>query len=360
MIIYLKKLTENLLRINFVRTIITNYNYFLYKFLSQNSLLASFYLTFFSGSLKHEHQALTKGIFNYYRTIKKLGANTAALRRNIHRLEKGLLMRPRRPVFALHYIEETINIYKNSLHIKDIYSDHNQLKWAHDVLQQYFKASDPDHHFIRKLKLEFNKLPKPDKFSQKENFIPYTRDKEFPTKHISYDVFLKLSKQRKSVRWFKNKRVPRLLIDKALEAAAFAPSACNRQPFHYRIFDDKKIVSQISQIPFGTAGFADNIPLIIVMIGDLSNFFSPRDRHLIYIDTALSVMAFVYALETLGLSSTCINWPDFNLLEKKLSKILNLKPHERPVMLIAVGFPDDNQMVAYSKRKDIASIRSYN
>jgi hypothetical protein len=71
-------------------------------------------------------------------------------------------------------------------------------------------------------------------------------------------------------------------------------------------------------------------------------------------------MSFVFALETLGLSSTIINWPDVEPLERKMRKTLALESSDRVVMLIAVGYQDPTGMVPYSQKKELDSIRSYN
>ena len=71
-------------------------------------------------------------------------------------------------------------------------------------------------------------------------------------------------------------------------------------------------------------------------------------------------MAFMYALETLGLSSVAINWPDFGLLENKMKKKLKLKPYERPVLLMGVGYAKKSGRIPYSKKKPLDELRSYN
>jgi nitroreductase len=71
-------------------------------------------------------------------------------------------------------------------------------------------------------------------------------------------------------------------------------------------------------------------------------------------------MGFILALETLGLSSTCINWPDFFPLETKMQKSLGLGVDDRPIMLIAVGYPDPKGKIPYSQKKSLEGLRSYN
>jgi nitroreductase len=71
-------------------------------------------------------------------------------------------------------------------------------------------------------------------------------------------------------------------------------------------------------------------------------------------------MAFMLALETLGLASSAINWPDFEPLEARMQKALNLDYDERVIMLIAVGYPDPDGMVAWSEKKSLDVLRRYN
>lgn len=99
---------------------------------------------------------------------------------------------------------------------------------------------------------------------------------------------------------------------------------------------------------------------MIVLVGKQDNFASARDRHVIYIDSALSAMAFMFALETLGLASSVINWPDFEPLEAKMAKTIGLAPHERVVMLMAVGYPRADGGVPFSAKKSLPFLRRYN
>ena len=329
---------------------------------SFNRFFSIFYhiLSFFTFS--REQQAVLRGRYKYYRNLKRKSNSRVELRRNIHRIEKGLLMRPGRDSFARNYIQETIISYKLAL---QQYSDNrlnvdsDEINWAHDVLMRYFstvKLTDK----IRKAKNEFETqyhLTLEEKTDVE--MAPYKigiSDKS----PVTYDDLLNLNQRRKSVRWFKQKNVPRDLIDKAIMVACQSPSACNRLPYEYRIFDDPERVKEVGKIPFGASGYYQNIPVIVVIIGKLNHFFSSRDRHIIYIDASLSAMSFMLALETLGLSSSVINWPDFEPVEMKMKKTLKLKIDERPVMLIAVGYPDPEGKVAFSQRKSLNSIRNYN
>ncbi len=326
----------------------------------KSSLLSSLYYALLSNSFENECRSVICGRANYSGLNRSPRGNEYLLRRNIHRLEKGLLMRPRRDVFGLDYIEETVDAYEKNLHAFEacrIEEIPEHLKWASDVLHEYFEPVT-GHSNIDSLKKRFACLYCFNEDCELKH-IPYKRDASI-SMPVSYENLFVLSKQRKSVRFFIRKTVPRKLIDNAVKVAAQSPSACNRQPFELRIFDDPQYVKQVVSIPMGTSGFGHNIPAVAVIIGNLSAFFDERDRHLIYIDASLAAMSFMYALETQGLSSCCINWPDIKEKEVEMSRILNLAPYERPVLLIALGYPDPNGQVAYSPRKAVDELRRYN
>jgi nitroreductase len=299
------------------------------------------------------------GVRLYAGLLRQHAWSCPLLVRNTHRLEKGLIMRPRREVFALDYIEETVRAYEAAMrsHSANNGGFDRGLVWVHDVLEEYFAVTG-SHPKIDPLRERFAGLPKPHRTSP-ERWIPYRRDLSMPPP-VRFDELEALCQRRRSVRWFLPEPVPRELIDKAMRVAAQSPSACNRQPFVFHIFDDRELVQQVASIPYGVIGYEHQIPVIVVVVGQLRNFFDARDRHLIYIDGALAAMSFILALESLGLSSCCINWPDLPDREKKMAELLSLEPDERPVMLIALGWPDPEGLVPRSVKKPLSLLRRYN
>ncbi len=230
------------------------------------------------------------------------------------------------------------------------------MRWAYGVLTEYFSIVTDDDPGIARAREAFEALEAP---KTTPDLHPYAVQDITPTS-ITYDQMMELARARRSVRWFLDKPVPRELIDQALLVARQSPTACNRLPYEFLIFDEEEQARTISRIPFGAAGYAQQIPTVIVVKGDLSNYFSPRDRHVPYIDASLAAMAFMFALQTLGLASSVINWPDFEPLEAKMAKTLGLKPYERVIMMMAVGYADPTGMVASSEKKALDTLRTFN
>lgn len=325
-------------------------------FCSKSRVLSVLYYSFLNNAFWREQQAFMSGRRAYSIALKRPRGSMALLRRNIHRLEKGLIMRPRRIPFGRGYIGETVNAYLVAIG-GGLNMDQEEIAWAKDVLTEYFMV----HSGIP----EVTKFAPACCTNQGKNAVlttvrvPYKRNLEIPCPVRFEDLFA-LSIRRRSVRWFLKKPVPRELMDQAFKVALQAPSACNRQPFEFRVIDEAELVAKVVKLPPGTTGYENNVPVVVVVVGQQRNYPKERDRHLIYVDASLAVMSFILALETLGLASCCINWPDIEITEQKMESLLALEPDERPIMLLAIGYPDPEGMVACSTKKSLSHIRRYN
>ena len=353
----LKRIAKNLLAITWIRRIYETVNRaFLELFGSSRVLTHFFYFVSFI-TFNREQSAVLRGRRNYYRNKHRDRTTHVELRRNIHRLEKGLIMRPRRDVFARDYITETIEFYEEAVRQCQMAPgtmEQSEMDWAHDVLTEYFRVAvgkDPVVHSARR------RFEETGYQADSTGKIPYVKKQ---LSDVDYAEFESLVMQRRSVRWFEDKAVPRELVDKALLLGRQAPTACNRLPYEFRVFDDAEMVRTVSSIPFGTAGYGHNIPAIAVVVGKLESYFSPRDRHAIYVDSSLAAMQFILGLETLGLSSSVINWPDFEPLERKMQKTLGLDLTDRVVMLIAFGYAHPEGMVPLLAEEELDTFRRYN
>src|SRR5688572_19016105 len=221
------------------------------QFCYKSLFLSSVYYLILDKSFSRELRAVLTGRVKHVLEAEKTKANYYLLVRNTHRLEKGLLMRPRKEVFALDYIKETVDSFEGVWNRGEM-ENNPQMKWFYDVLNEYFKNSGT-HPVISKMHKRF-KTKVENSFNGTEvNLktlvsVPYYRI-DSQKSNITYEEFYKLTKHRRSVRWFLNKPVPRTLIDKAVLAANQSPSACNRQPYEFRIFDNPDKVQEIVSYP---------------------------------------------------------------------------------------------------------------
>lgn len=320
-------------------------NKYFIKLFAGTRFTSSLYYALFSRQFAREHQAVLRGRLDYWQSLKKIEKTCALLRRNTHRLEKGLIMRPRRPSFAADYILETVECFAQA--VRDGSLETTELKWAADVLTTYFEAVTDTPKIARARELwEQVATQKP----TESRSVPYPQQ-ELPATDITPEQLHTLFKRRRSTRWFTEQIVAKDLINQAVNMASLAPSACNRQPFQFHLVQNSERAARIAGYAGGTVGFSNDIRQIIVVVGDLKAYPTERDRHCIYIDASLASMQLMLAFETLGISTCPINWPDIEFREVLMATELNLSVQQRPVMLLAFGYADPEGGIPYSAKK---------
>ncbi len=73
-------------------------------------------------------------------------------------------------------------------------------------------------------------------FEGHENRISEYNSREIP---ISYDDLLQFLKQRRSIRWFKKKKIDKETFEKLFEGAYYSPSAQNEQDVEFVVLDER-------------------------------------------------------------------------------------------------------------------------
>ena len=311
---------------------------------ARSPLLSSLYYCFISRQFRREHFGVLTACSRS--ESGRLASVLGNLRRNIHRIEKGLCTHPRKPVFARDYILETVRALRQ---ISEESCSIETCEWGRGVLETYFQTV-PREGPIARAYDEFQALFKDDDSGGES----LDQDEERIT--VSYDAFMDLCCARKSVRYYEDRAVPRDVIEKALAAALQSPSACNRQAFELLLVDDKALLGAASRLPMGSETFAENMQGLVFVIGDLSAYFDERDRHIIYIDGGLMAMSFCLALKTMGVASCIINWPDIAERDASLAQMFDLPPHRRCVFCISIGYADRSVAVPSSCKKTVDSV----
>lgn len=147
-------------------------------------------------------------------------------------------------------------------------------------------------------------------------------------------------------------------MDRAMELTLQSQSACNRQPFFFHFFDAPELLQKVGRIPIRTNGYADNSPVMAVLVGRHRAYVNPRDRHLITSTAPWRRCRSCTHWRSRG--STCpINWSEVEHEEKEMSEFLSLALDERPIMCLGVGYADPGGMMAFSQKNTLYDPRSY-
>ncbi len=191
---------------------------------------------------------------------------------------------------------------------------------------------------------------------------------------MDYESFLELVKNTRSIRRFKPDPVPDDYVDKIIEAARWAPSGFNTQPWDFIVVKEKSVKDKITQVitefrsaysakleetrepwmksmkPIVSAGAMDwrSAPVYILLCGDTrakvglpmivrSDF---RASQTIFISSMANAFLYMHlAATTLGLASVWVSTTNSTTMHLLVKNILGI-PSELDVYdMMALGYP---------------------
>lgn len=151
--------------------------------------------------------------------------------------------------------------------------------------------------------------------------------------------FDEVIKKRKSVRQFLNTTVEQEKIEKLIEYANLAPSACNRRPCEFYVIENKEIIEQIKV----ASRFSNhNYPLLILVAGNRNKFLKGRMENYYTEDCSAAIENILLGAVNLGLGALWMGvWP-IDIVIENIKNILNLDDSIVPFGLVGVGYEDGN------------------
>jgi len=156
---------------------------------------------------------------------------------------------------------------------------------------------------------------------------------------------------RYSLREFSDQLVDEEVIKRAITLAIKSPSACNRQAWHVYHTTNPIVRDKALRYQSGSRGFGDRIPNLLIIAADLRAFVPSQERYEHWIDGGIFSMSIIYALHSLGVASCCLNWSQNAFNDRRIRKLIAIKPHHTVIMMLAVGWPDEENKVCVSARR---------
>lgn len=144
---------------------------------------------------------------------------------------------------------------------------------------------------------------------------------------------------RRSIRRYTAEPVAEDVIKKLLEAAMYAPSAHNQQPWHFVVIQERKILDRIPEFhPYST--MLGSAPLAILICGDSTLFKSP---HFWPQDCAAATQNILLAARALGLGAVWMGVYPKDTLVDGLRTLFGMPEQIIPFSLIAIGYPAEER-----------------
>ena len=220
--------------------------------------------------------------------------------------------------------------------------------------------------------------------AQSDAFIPldFSAQEEAAMQQQA-SAFYQLMSKRRSVRDFSPQPVPASVLEDAILAAGTAPSGANMQPWHFVVVQSPKIKKSIrlaaekeerelyehrasdewldALAPLGTDAnkpFLERAPALIAIFSKKVTIDDDGTRHKNYYTSesvGIATGVLITALHQAGLA-TLTHTPS---PMKFLTDILERPSHERPFLLMVVGYPEEGAMVPDIQRLSLDKIATF-
>ncbi|MCD8296682.1 MAG: nitroreductase family protein [Prevotella sp.] len=157
----------------------------------------------------------------------------------------------------------------------------------------------------------------------------------------SEEIVLSNIASRTSIRSYEDKAVEKDKVDKLLKAGMAAPSAANKQPWHFIVVDDKAQLKAIAKAT-PNARMAAEAPLAIVVCGDMDKAFEGTARGFWVQDASAATENILLAANGMGLGAVWTGtYPDKERCEA-VQKVLQLPDNIIPLNTIVIGYPAES------------------
>ncbi|MFV1884822.1 MAG: nitroreductase family protein [Balneola sp.] len=216
-------------------------------------------------------------------------------------------------------------------------------------------------------------------------FIPLTSYKEYPPEEMltRAEEFYSLIKSRRTVREFSDRPVDQKVIEQCLLAAGTAPNGANKQPWHFAVVSDPEIKKKIREAaeeeerefyhrrapedwledlrPFGTDEHKPFLEKAPYLIGIFAQSFhlkedGEKEKHY-YVKESVGIATgmLITALHNAGLATLTHTPSPMGFL----TEIMQRPAHEKPFLLLVVGYPEKETEVPDITKKALNEIASF-
>jgi nitroreductase len=144
---------------------------------------------------------------------------------------------------------------------------------------------------------------------------------------------------RRSIRKYTSQKIEPDLVDKIIKAGMYAPSAVNKQPWHFIVFGDKKTMQAIMNIHQSSSMLAEAQTAILVCYDENLQ----HDEGYGPVDCSNATQNMLLTVHALGLGACWVGiYPRIKRMEA-LQVIFGLPLNVKAFSVIALGYPAEKK-----------------
>jgi nitroreductase len=129
-------------------------------------------------------------------------------------------------------------------------------------------------------------------------------------------------------------------IYELIRAAAYAPSAHNKQPWHFLVLEDKEVLQNLRSFQPWTSFAKDASCVIVVCADEEETFNRPKEGwNFAQIDGALAAQNLLLACHAKGLGACFCGAAPMPAIVDALREKFNMPQTMLPIAMVTIGYP---------------------
>ena len=147
---------------------------------------------------------------------------------------------------------------------------------------------------------------------------------------------------RTSIRQYQDRPVEQEKVEQLLRAAMAAPTAVNKQPWHFYVLNTKEAINRLADASQRGSDMVRSAALVIVVCGDMDKALEGKAREYWIQDTSAATENLLLAAHALGLGAV---WTGVYPMKERVemtTKVLNLPENLVPLCTILIGYPAES------------------
>ena len=152
---------------------------------------------------------------------------------------------------------------------------------------------------------------------------------------------------RRSIRKYNpEKKLSRDEIYELIRAATYAPSAHNKQPWHFLVIENRETLANLRTIQPWTSFAKDAACAIIVCADEVESFNRPKEGwNYAQIDGALAAQNLLLACHAKGLGACFCGAAPMPMIIGSLKEKFNMPETMLPVAIVTIGYPEEEPKI---------------
>ena len=179
---------------------------------------------------------------------------------------------------------------------------------------------------------------------------------------MAENAVMKAIRERRSIRKYEEKPVPKEVVDELLSAAVMAPSAMNRQPWEFIVVTDRKMISELSggvKKQAWLIGYAQKYAEMFTSGEDLI-FYSapllvivtaPKNYEWAELDCGILAQTMFLAAHSLGLGSCFVGFGRMLNKDAEALRMLGVPPDREICAPLIFGYAAEEKGIPERKAK---------